>query len=152
MSQGPLWTPSEEQAESSLLNAFRNTVNQKWAAQAKDYFELHQWSIDHREEFWIAVWDFCGVIGERGKTVVREIEKMPGAQWFPDARLNFAENLLRKRDDSDALVFWGEDRARRRMSYAQLYRDVAQMAAAFQNIGLAPGDVVAAWMPNVPET
>lgn len=152
----PIWTPPEERVQGTLLEVFRKTVNSRWAAGAGDYFELHRWSIDHREEFWRTVWDFCKVAGEPGETVLRDGEKMPGARWFPDARLNFAENLLRAGgavdSASDALVFWGEDRVRRRLSYAQLYREVAQMAAALSSAGVVAGDVVAAWMPNMPET
>jgi hypothetical protein len=77
---------------------------------------------------------------------------MPGARWFPEARLNFAENLLRSRDDSDALVFWGEDRVKNRLSHGDLYRQVAHFAAALLEMGVEPGDRVAAWMPNLPET
>jgi acetoacetyl-CoA synthetase len=82
--------------------------------------------------------------------------KAPGAcratRWFPDAHLNFAENLLRSRDDSDALVFWGEDRVKNRLSHGDLYRQVAHFAAALQEMGVVAGDRVAAWMPNLPET
>ena len=77
---------------------------------------------------------------------------MPGARWFPEAKLNFAENLLRRRDDSDALVFWGEDKVKRRMSHGQLYLEVARLAAALRGLGVVAGDRVAAYMPNLPET
>ena len=74
-----------------------------------EYSEAHRWSIEKPEEFWSAVWDFCEVVGDKGNVVLRDGDRMPGAQWFPEARLNFAENLLRRRDDSEAIVFWGEN-------------------------------------------
>lgn len=115
------------------------------------YGELHRWSIDHPEEFWPSVWQFCDVIGEPG-SVVLDGSGMPGTRWFPEARLNYAENLLRRRDDGDALVFWGEEKVRRRISHAELYRSVACLAAAMKAEGIGPGDRVAAYLPNLPET
>jgi acetoacetyl-CoA synthetase len=117
-----------------------------------DYSTLHRWSIDHPEEFWVSVWEFGDVRGEMGSTVVANGDRMPGAQWFPEARLNFAENLLRRRDGADALVFWGEDRVKQRLSHAELYRQVAHLAQAMRDMGVVAGDRVAAWMPNCPET
>jgi len=117
-----------------------------------DYAALLRWSIDDRPAFWRAVWDFCGVIGEPGDVVLENGDAMPGAHWFPGARLNFAENLLRSRDESDAIVFWGEDRTQRRLSRRELYLQVARLAAAFEHAGIEAGDRIAAWMPNMPET
>ncbi|MDP2824096.1 MAG: acetoacetate--CoA ligase, partial [Sulfuritalea sp.] len=110
----------------------------------------HAWSIEHPEEFWVSVWEFGEVRGEMGATVVVDREKMPGAQWFPEARLNFAENLLRRRDAADALVFWGEDKVKGRASHAELHRAVAQTAAALRAMGVTRGDRVAAYLPNLP--
>src|SRR5579884_1892254 len=90
------------------------------------YPALHRWSIENPSAFWRSVWEFAGCIGDPGETTVVDYDKMPGGRWFPEARLNFAENLLRIRDDSDAIVFWGEDKVQRRLSHAQLYRDVAR--------------------------
>ncbi len=113
---------------------------------------MYRWSIEDRPAFWRGVWDFCSVIGKPGSVVLENGDAMPGARWFPEARLNFAENLLQSRDDSDAIVFWGEDKVQRRLSHAELYRQVAQLAATFRATGVAAGDRVAAWMPNMPET
>ena len=119
-----------------------------------DYANLWQWSVDDPERFWQLVWSFCGVVGEPGRRVLLDGTRMPGARWFPDARLNLAENLLREDIDpqSDAVVFWGEDKVRRRVSRAELRRQVAITAAALRAQGVGPGVCVAAFMPNMPET
>ena len=145
-SEQPIWTPDPGRLEKSLLTAFLHTVNQR------DYPSLHRWSIDRPEAFWHSVWDFCKVVGDPGSKVLLDGGKMPGARWFPEAQLNFAENLLRARDESDAIVFWGEDKVTRRLSHAELYREVARWAAALKSAGVTPGDRIAAWMPNMPET
>ncbi len=118
-----------------------------------DYHDLYAWSVEDLEGFWEAVWDFCGVIheGARGPVLV-DGDKMPGARFYPEVRLNFAENLLRRRDGHDAIVFWGEDKVRRRLSYAELHDLVARTAAALADLGVGEGDRVAGFMPNMPET
>jgi acetoacetyl-CoA synthetase len=118
-----------------------------------DYHDLYAWSVEDLEGFWEAVWDFCGVIheGARGPVLV-DGDKMPGARFYPEVRLNFAENLLRRRDDHDAIVFWGEDKVRRRLSYAELHDLVTRTAAALAGLGVGEGDRVAGFMPNMPET
>ena len=110
----PLWAPSPERAAASNMAAFMKFVNERHGTKLADYAALHRWSVDAMEEFWVAVWDFCGVIAEtRGETVIADKAKMPGARFFPEARLNFAENLLRHSDEpGDAIVFWGEDRVK----------------------------------------
>lgn len=143
MSDGPIWTPDPQRVRASLFAAF---------AGEEDYASLHRRSIESPDAFWRAVWDFCNIIGDPGPIPLLNDNLMPGARWFPEARLNFAENLLRSRDDSDAIVFWGEDRVQSRLSHAQLYEQVTQFAAAFKSAGLAACDRVAAWMPNLPET
>jgi acetoacetyl-CoA synthetase len=158
----PLWEPTEERREASLMTAFMRTAGERWGRNFADYGVLHRWSIEHPEEFWLSIWEDGNVIAtERGETVVVDVGQMPGAHWFPDARLNFAENLLRhcsegnegnKGDDSDALVFWGEDRLKRRIGRHDLYRRVARLAASMRADGVQAGDRVAAFMPNLPET
>jgi len=117
-----------------------------------DHEALHQWSIDDRAAFWDLVWDFCGVVGEKGERVLVDGDLMPGARFFPDATLNFAENLLRKSGDTDALVFRGEDRVERRLSWDDLRALVSQLQQALTAAGVGAGDRVAAMMPNMPET
>ena len=127
-------------------------ANRRFGLRLSDYGSLHAWSIAARSDFWRLVWDFCGVLGEPGDRVLVDGDRMPGAQWFPAAHLNFAENLLRRRDDADAMVFWGEDRVRRRISNRQLYDQVTRVAQALRASGVQAGDRVAAILPNMPET
>ena len=103
------------------MSAFILEANARFGLDLSDYASLYAWSIAERAEFWRLLWDFCGVRGEPGARVIVDDDLMPGARWFPDARLNFSENLLRRRDDADAIVFWGEDRVRRRLSHRELY-------------------------------
>ena len=142
-----LWQPGAERIASANLSAFAVRANQP-----ADYAALHRWSIEQPEKFWSKVWDFCDVIGEKGDRMLADGDQMPGAQWFPDARLNYAQNLLRRRDYEAAIVFWGEDKVMRRMGHGDLYRRVARLALAMRNEGVVAGDVVAAYMPNLPET
>jgi acetoacetyl-CoA synthetase len=150
----PIWQPSVERIAATRLTAFAEAAGRRWnrALAGADYSSLHAWSIAHPEEFWTSVWEFGEVRGEMGSVIAIDREKMPGAKWFPEAKLNFAENLLRRRDDGDALVFWGEDKRKRRMSHGQLYLEVARLAAALRGLGVVAGDRVAAYMPNLPET
>ncbi|HRD33694.1 MAG TPA: acetoacetate--CoA ligase [Rhodocyclaceae bacterium] len=148
----PLWQPSPERIAAASITHFARAAEQRWKRSLPDQASLHAWSIGETEEFWTSVWDFGEVIGERGATILADGERMPGARWFPDARLNFARNLLRCRDEHDALVFWGEDKVKNRMSHGELYREVARFAAALRELGVVAGDRVAAYMPNLPET
>src|SRR5712664_1485599 len=155
MTQSPsvLWRPSRERVAKSNITRFIHLVNQRWNAGVRDSQQLYDWSVHEPEQFWTAIWDFCGVVAEtRGERLLVDGGKMPGAKWFPDARLNFAENLLRRRDDDTAMVFWGEDKVRRRMSYAEVYGAVSRTAQALSAAGVKEGDRVAAFMPNMPET
>ena len=148
-----LWRPSRERVAKSNITRFIHLVNQRWNAGVRDSQQLYDWSVHVPEQFWNGLWDFCGVVAEtRGERVLVDGGKMPGATWFPDARLNFAENLLRRRDDDTAMVFWGEDKVRRRMSYAEVYGAVSRTAQALAAAGVKEGDRVAAFMPNMPET
>jgi acetoacetyl-CoA synthetase len=142
-----MWQPPAARVAAANLTAFAAR-----AGLPADYARLHRWSIEQPEAFWSLLWDFCEVRGEKGSVVLADGDKMPGARWFPEARLNYAQNLLRRRDDGAALVFWGEDKLMRRMGRGDLYRRVARLALAMRNEGVEPGDVVAAYMPNMPET
>ncbi len=149
----PLWTPSEGRIANSNLTAFMNRVRSQRAVSIPDYGALYQWSIDEPQKFWQSVWDFGGIIAQhRGQVVLRNGDKMPGAQWFPEARLNFAQNLLRRHDDSAAIIFWGEDRVRRVLNHRELVEQVARLAQAMRAAGVGRGDRVAAYLPNMPET
>jgi acetoacetyl-CoA synthetase len=141
----PLWQPSAERAAATELARFMRL------ARKGSYDELHAWSVSSSEEFWNLVWDFGGVRGEKGGRTLVDGERMPGARWFPEGRLNFAENLLRRRDAADAIVFWGEDRIKRRLSHRQLYDLVSRLAQALADAGVKKGDRVAGYLPNLPE-
>ena len=152
MNDTPLWTPAAERIAAANVTAFRTAAAQRWSRPLPDYDALYAWSIAQPEEFWVSVWEEGGVIGARGERVLVDGERMPGAKWFPDARLNFAQNLLRSRDAHDAIVFWGEDRVQNRLTHGELYRAVAHFAAALRDQGVKRGDRVAAYLPNMPET
>ncbi len=149
----PLWQPSEERVRRSNLVAFMKVIERDWNAAVPDFKALYDFSIAEKEKFWISLNAYAGVVAESwGDVVLRDGDRMPGAVWFPDARLNFAENLLRRRDETDALVFWGEDKVKRRLSWGALYDQVSRVAQALKDLGVAPGDRVAGYLPNVPET
>jgi len=149
----PLWQPSAEQVAAANLTRFMKAAGARWERRIADFAQLYRWSIEHREEFWRSVWEFCGVVAETaGERALVDGDKMPGARFFPDARLNFAENLLKSRDQTDAIVFWAEDKVKRRLSRAQLYDAVSQMAQALKADGVGVGDRVAGYLPNMPET
>jgi acetoacetyl-CoA synthetase len=147
-----LWQPSEEAIEQAQLTQFARQVIRKRRLEVSSYPEFYRWSVDQPEAFWSDLWDFSGIVALRkGSTVLVDGDKMPGARWFPEARLNFAENLMRRGDRGDAFVFWDESGLRRRVSHADLYSDVSRAAQALLALGLRAGDRVAAFMPNIPE-
>jgi acetoacetyl-CoA synthetase len=147
-----LWQPSAEEVESALVTQFGRQVVRKHRLDLNTYADFHRWTADHPEIFWSEVWDLCGVIASRkGATVLVDGDKMPGARWFPDARLNVAENLLRRGDRGDAFVLWDERGPSRRVSYSDLTSEVSRAAQALQALGLRAGDRVAAFIPNIPE-
>ncbi len=148
----PLWRPDSAWSATTQLAAFTALARTVSGTPLASYAELHAWSIAAPERFWSAVWQFGGVVGERGERILIDPERMPGARWFPDARLNFAENLLRDSANPEALVFWGEDKVKRSLSRVELRRQVARFAAALRAAGVGVGDRVAAYLPNLPET
>ena len=151
MNQQALWRPGADRIATARVTAFTDAVNARWNATCTDYASLWRWSVAQPEAFWTSVWDECGVLGERGAVVLENADRMPGATWFPQARLNYAENQLRRRDDSDALVFWGEDQVKRRLSNKELHAQVSRFAQALQAAGVVKGDRVAGYLPNMPE-
>jgi len=149
----PLWEPSEERIKQANMTRFMGFINKKHSLQINSCAKLYNWSIENISDFWAAMWDFGGIRASRRYTeVVDDLRKFPGAVWFTGARLNFAENLLRYRDDQDAFIFKGETRKPVRMTYAELYDAVARLARSLRQIGVQPGDRVAAYMPNLIET
>ena len=160
----PFWTPTAAAVARANLTAFERYVRDAGVGGVRDYPSLYRWSVDDPERFWAAVWRFCGVVaekraaGEPWDAVLLGGERMAppdpvlGPRWFPGARLNFAENLLRFRDDAEALVYWDERGRQRSLTFAGLYRAVAELASALRASGVGVGDRVAGFMPNVPET
>jgi len=151
--KAPLWEPSEERKQNANITRFMGEVNRRYGKNLSNYSELHQWSVDNLADFWGLMWDFAGIRSSQGyERVVEDLGLFPGTRWFPGSRLNFAENLLRYRDDRTAFVFRGETRKSKRMSYAELYSMVARLARALRDTGVGPGDRVAGYMPNLIET
>ncbi|GAB4066621.1 acetoacetate--CoA ligase [Ancylobacter sonchi] len=149
----PLWTPSEERVARTAVVAFIRTVNERHGTRLADYRDLHAWSISEPAAFWELVWELGEVIGERAGPALVDGDRMPGAVFFPQARLNYAENLLRPRDPASlALVFRGEDKVERRVSFGELTTLVSRLQQAMKAAGVGVGDRVAATMPNLPET
>ncbi|WP_374323268.1 acetoacetate--CoA ligase [Aquipseudomonas alcaligenes] len=151
--QQPLWAPSAERIAATRMDAFRRFVNQRHALQLADYPALHAWSVAQREAFWQAIVDLFEVrFTQQPEAVLREGPAMPSAHWFPGATLNFAEHLLRRRDEHPALVAIGEDGTREQLSYAELAAHVTGLQQSLQAAGVGIGDRVAAFMPNTWQT
>ncbi|WP_112942736.1 acetoacetate--CoA ligase [Rhizobium sp.] len=148
----PLWIPSRASVEASPIFAFMQKCNRDFGLSLSSYGELHGWSVAERAKFWTSVWEFCGVKGERGERVLVDDEIMLDARFFPDATLNFAENLLSGEGGGDAIIFRGEDKAEDRWSWDRLHEQVSKLQQAMRAEGIVSGDRVAAMMPNVPET
>ena len=148
----PIWSPSPERVARANITAFIQEINQRFSLAVASYEELHQFSVDAPERFWASVWDFCGVAAEsRGEQTVDDPTRMPGARWFPGARLNFARNLLRRRDAQPALIALREDGQRTSVSFAELYDRVSCIAQALRATGVGVGDRVAGYLPNIPD-
>ncbi len=148
-----LWKPSEERIKNSNMTKYMEFINRKQRHKCKTYGELYDWSINNISDFWASVWDFVGVkASKQYDAVVDDPQKLPGAKWFPGAKLNIAENLLRFRDDRVAFIFKGETAKRSTVTYAELYDSVVRLARSLREMGVAPGDRVAAYMPNMIET
>ena len=112
----PLWTPSQERIDASRMREFADFCSARSGMEYPDFKSLHDWSVDQCEDFWSAVWDFGAVVGDKGERIIADADKMPGAQFFPDSSLNYAENLLRRSGDDPAIIFRGEDKVRSSLS------------------------------------
>jgi acetoacetyl-CoA synthetase len=162
-----MWVPGVERIQRANLTGFLEHVRRMRPAgadQVQDYPTLYRWSVEHAEAFWPEVWRFCGVVADEGATgtpweeVVVGLDRMAppdptlGPRWFPGARLNFAENLLRFEDGHPAVIFWNERGHQRSLSYRELRAEVRALAAALHRMGISPGDRIAGFLPNLPET
>jgi acetoacetyl-CoA synthetase len=149
----PLWEPSEERKKQANLTRFIRFVNEEYGLEIDSYFQLHSWSVENIPDFWAAMWEFGQIEASHTYAeVIDDLSRFPGARWFGGARLNFAENLLRYGDERLAIIFQGEIRKSARVTYADLHDRVARVARSLRDIGITPGDVVAAYMPNLIET
>lgn len=148
-----LWKPSTQQIEEANVTRFKKIIEKKFDVILENYESLHQWSIENSEEFWNAFWDYAGIVGQKGEHTLENKNQMPGAVWFSDSKLNFAENLLRNTNDSNdaAIVFWGEDKVKASISKKDLRKQVASLSAFLRSQGVSKGDVVAGFIPNMPE-
>ena len=148
-----LWKPTEEQIRNSNMYRFMNVINEKYGQNFSEYTPLYEWSVENIADFWAALWEFADIRASVSyERVIDDPAKMPGAKWFEGARLNFAENLLRYRDDRTALIFKGEESVRSELTYAQLYDAVARLARSLRETGVEAGDRVVGFMPNMPES
>ncbi|MDQ1331437.1 MAG: acetoacetyl-CoA synthetase, partial [Thermodesulfobacteriota bacterium] len=148
-----LWEPSKERVLNSNMKRFMDVINKKHGKDFMEYKDLYQWSVENISDFWASMWDFAGITASKPyDRVIDDVKKMPGAKWFEGARLNFAENLLRYRDGQTALIFKGEDQAATRMTYAELYDEVARLSASLRKAGVVKGDRVVGFMPNMPQS
>jgi acetoacetyl-CoA synthetase len=149
----PIWSPSAERINNAQMTRFMHFVQERHKAPVHDYASLHRWSVEYPEHFWSSLWDFVEVRAEQRATQVLENgNRMPGARWFVDARLNYAENLLRLDDDSAAIVACDETGRHRELSWRELRHEVGRVADGLRSAGVRAGDRVAGYLPNVPET
>ena len=148
----PLWTPAPEAVRASEMTRFMEEANRRYGLALSDYRQLHRWSVENLPAFWELVWDFCGVIGEKGAPLLSDGERMPGAKFFPGAKLSFAENMLRKTGAGPAMIFRGEDKKSYRFTFDELHALVSRLQQAMKAAGVVKGDRIAAMLPNLPES
>ena len=149
----PLWTPSDQRKQGANITRFMDVVNARHNLNLASYSDLYDWSVTDIPDFWAEVWDFVNVrASKKYDKVIEDLRKFPGAKWFPGAKLNFAENLLRYRDDQPAFIFKGETQVTKQMTYAELYDTVARLAHSLKESGVSAGDRVVGYMPNLIET
>ncbi|MFM4810437.1 acetoacetate--CoA ligase [Aeromonas hydrophila] len=147
-----LWQPDQERIQQSNLQHFMAEVNRFHGLQLHSYAQLYQWSVEKTTRFWPLVWQHCGVKGELGNIVAENRQEMQHTRWFPDSRLNFAENLLRRQDDTPAIISRIEGSPSHTLSWRELADQVASLAQWLRGQGIGRGDVVAAYLPNIPQT
>ena len=148
-----MWQPTEEQINNSQMMDYMQLVNQKFGLSLKKYSQLYDWSIEKAEDFWGSFWEYSQIIHHSPYSqVVDDLGKMPGAKWFDGATLNFAENLLRYRDNKIAILFQGEDGTQSSLTYKELHDQVSRLARSMREMGIVKNDRVAGFMPNIPET
>jgi acetoacetyl-CoA synthetase len=147
----PLWVPSADRIAAANMTAFMRTVEERFGVAVPDYAALYRFSIDRNADFWETMWDVGGIMGSKGDRTIERPGEMPGARYFPDGQINFAENVLKRRDDAPAIVFDAEGQRRRSLTFGELAKEVGTFAAALRHAGVRPGDRVGAYIPNMPE-
>ncbi len=148
-----LWRPNKDRVKETSLNNFITHVNISYKTKINDFNTLHKWSIENRSSFWNEIWNFYNIIGEKGNKPYLDPENnLPGTKFFPSGKLNYAENMLKKTDDDTAIIFWSENKIKKRLSWYELKNQVAAVANFFKKKGITEGDRVAAYLPNMPET
>ncbi len=147
-----LWKPSEERFNSSNIKKYMDFLHIRYNLNFDDYNSLYQWSVDDNLAFWNTFWYFSGIKGEKGEIILDKQKEFYKSRFFTDSKLNFTENLLKRRDDGDAIVFWGEDQLKKRISFKQLYEYVVRTAMALQKLGVKENDIVGGYTANTPET
>ena len=148
-----LWEPGKERIEDSNIVSFIRFLEKQYNCKINGFNALYEFSINQKEKFWSSLIEFSGLVAQTwGTRIIEDSAKMPGAKWFPDAKLNYAENLLRRRDTRDAIVFWGEDKVKSRLSHKQLFDQVSRFSQALKAAGISEGDRVGGYLPNMPET
>jgi len=148
-----LWNPTEKEIKKTQAWDFMQKVNQQFEVKLTNFHQLYQWSCDFPESFWSFFWEYSSIIADRNNTdILKNGNDFLESEWFTGAELNFAENLLSKRDDNDAIVFWGEDKYKTTLTYNELYNQVARLAQWLNNQGIKKGDLVAGFLPNMPQT
>ena len=149
----PLWQPDSDSLEQANITQFAKRAGSRYNISLDTFDQLHRWSIDDSEAFWQEVWQFCDIRASKSSsTIVQDKNEMPGSRWFVDAELNYTENLLRKKDETIAIISRGEGKRDRTISYSELHCQVNRLARAYRELGIEPGDRIVAYMPNIPET
>ncbi len=148
-----LWSPSKNRIENASLYNFIKHVNSKHKTKINNFLSLHNWSVNSRSDFWNEVWDFYKIIGDKGNKPYLDPENnLPGTQFFPNGKLNYAENMLKKNNTDSAIIFWSEDKIKKRVNWFELRNQVSAVANYLKKKGVQSGDRVAAYLPNMPET
>ncbi len=148
-----LWEPSEDWIKNAEVTRFIELINKEYIQNISTGKELYEWSVEKIEDFWDAMWKFSGIISSQPyEKVVEDLNVYPGTKWFPKARLNFAENMLRFKDDKLAFIFQGETKVSKKMTYAELNKVVARLAKSLREMGVKVGDRVVSYIPNLIET
>lgn len=152
MKNNILWTPSKERIENSNLQKYMDFLRIRYNLNFEDYQSLYNWSVTDTASFWNTFWYFSGIKGDKGDVIIDQKKEFLETRFFTDSKLNFAENLLKRRDNGDAMVFWGEGIVKKRFSFKEVYELVVRTALALKKMGVKENDIVGGYTANTPET